>query len=63
MEISNGGLSIWHMQGWREKWRGNNITQAGSERKMATEGLIVLIWHIMASDDGDEDADGDGGSP
>ena len=31
--------------------------------KMAMEGLIVLIWHIMASDDGDEDADGDGGRP
>ena len=30
---------------------------------MAMEGSIVLIWHIMASDDGDEDADGDGGRP
>ena len=30
---------------------------------MAMERLIVLIWHIMAIDDGDEDADGDGGRP
>ena len=30
---------------------------------MAMEGLIVLIWHIMANADGDEDADGDGGRP
>ena len=36
--------------------RGRRITSA-------TEGLIVMIWHIMASDDGDEDADGDGGRP
>ena len=27
------------------------------------EGLIVLIWHIMANGDGDEDADGDSCRP
>ena len=27
------------------------------------DGLIVLIWQIMASDDGDEYADSDGGRP
>jgi len=40
MEINNGGLSIWHMQGWREKWRGNNITQEGSERKVNGYGRL-----------------------
>ena len=32
-------------------------------RKMAMDGLIVLIWQIMASDAGDEDADSDCGRP
>ena len=31
--------------------------------KMARECLIVLMWQMIASDDGDEDADGDGGRP
>ena len=33
------------------------------EENMAMDGLIVLIWQILASDDGDEHDDGDGGRP
>ena len=33
------------------------------KEQIAMDGLIVLIWQIIASDDGDEDADGDGGRP
>ena len=43
-----------------KQWRACNLALGA---KMAMEGLIVLIWHIMANADGDEDADGDGGRP
>ena len=47
----------------RENAKKTAVYKHTVEEQIAMDGLIVLIWQIMASDDGDEDADSDGGRP
>ena len=48
---------------WQEKMQKTAVYKHTVEENMAMDGLIVLIWQILASDDGDEHDDGDGGRP